>query len=730
MSTNKLYVAFLWHMHQPMYKDPTSGRYILPWVRLHSTKGYNDMLSILEGFPNVRQTFNVVPSLMKQMEDYVTGTATDDFLELSRKPADDLTNDERVFILWNFFAANWDTMVAPYPRYKELLEKRGRRTSYVELQDRQSAFSVTDMRDLQAWFNLTWFGYAAREKDPELQRLLQRRRGFSEDEKQLVLDKQMLLLRSLPQRYRQAQESGQIEISVSPFYHPILPLLCDMESAREALPHIRLPKEPFRYPQDARRQVADAIAYYERVFGRKPRGMWPSEGSVSTEAAGIMGEAGIRWIASDEEILLHTLKRKRLAELIYTPYALQFDGIHMNIVFRDRQLSDLIGFTYSKNDPDIAARDMVNHLRNIRSALNPKAGENLVSIILDGENAWEYYPDGGRQFLSRLYSLISASSEIEATTIGDYLEQHPPSTNLHQIFSGSWISHNFNIWIGRREDNMAWDALARTRRHLEQQQRNRSDIPAETWESAWDAIYTAEGSDWFWWYGDDFNSSFDSEFDRLFRSNLIQVYKLLGDPVPSFLTEPIVNIGAARPTEQPTSFIKPIIDGLITHFYEWVGAGSFDVRRSGGAMNISETAVSCIYWGFDLNTLFLRIDTGISPLDADFADTQIIIHIDATKRFRLKPIFSPIPNERKYLLIHENTGDDEWIAIGEDDRVSAEKVIECAVDFERLSITPGDEARLYITVHKKQLEIERWPRNGYLEFHAPGKDFEAEQWFV
>ncbi|UCD58821.1 MAG: glycoside hydrolase, partial [Candidatus Hydrogenedentota bacterium] len=416
---NKLFVAFLWHMHQPMYKDPISGTYTLPWVRLHSTKGYNDMLSILEGFPKIRQTFNVVPSLMMQIQEYASGEATDIFYEVSKKPAAELTVDERVFILQNFFAANWDTMVLIYPRYRELLEKRGRRIAHEELEERQAAFSDEDMRDLQVWFNLTWFGYAARDKDRELQQLFLKRGSFSEVEKQLVLEKQLGLLRSLLPRYKAAQDSGQIEVSASPFYHPILPLLCDFESAREALPEVKLPRERFRHPEDARQQVVSGMSYHERVFGRKPRGMWPSEGSVSVEAARIMADAGIRWIATDEEILLNTIRGKRRAELIYAPYRLQLDGVNLDMVFRDKSLSDLIGFSYSKNKPQSSAEDLVGHLRNIHSALEPTSGEHLVSIILDGENPWEYYTDGGRLFLSTLYSLLSQSDKIETTTIGD-----------------------------------------------------------------------------------------------------------------------------------------------------------------------------------------------------------------------------------------------------------------------------------------------------------------------
>lgn len=727
---NKLHVAFLWHMHQPMYKDPLSGKYILPWVRLHSTKGYNDMLSVLEGFPKIRQTFNLVPSLMTQIQEYAGGEASDTFYELSRKPADELSADERVFILKNFFAANWDTMVLIYPRYRDLLEKRGRRASPDELAERQRAFSIEDVRDLQVWFNLTWFGYAARDKDRELQQFFLKNRGFTEAEKLLVLEKQRQLIASILPRYRAAQESGQIEVSTTPFYHPILPLLCDFSAAREALPDVRLPQEQFKHPDDARRQVSAAVSYYESVFGRKPRGMWPAEGSVSPEAARIIGEAGIQWIATDEEILLNTIQRKRGAEVIYAPYRLQLDGVSLDIVFRDKNLSDLIGFSYSKSEPQSAAEDLVGHLRNIYLALGPNSGENLVSIILDGENAWEYYPDGGRLFLSKLYSLLSQRDEFDVTSVGQYLERFPPKMGLKRIYSGSWICHNFNIWIGRQEDNTAWDMLARTRRHLESELKRRTDLPLEVREAAWNEIYTAEGSDWFWWYGDDFSSAFDSEFDRLFRSHLMQVHRLLGEDIPAYLTEPIMNRGAARPTEQLTGLVNPILDGLVTHYYEWIAAGSFDVRKSGGAMNISETIVLRLYWGFNLKNLFFRIDTSANPLSAEMRDVRVTVHVEDTKRHRVNLVLPRAQNEKGNLVIEENIDGDDWKEVGVDDRIGVQKIIELGLSFSQLGLKPGDRAKFHVAVHKGRLEIERWPRNGYIECVVPGEDFEASMWFV
>jgi hypothetical protein len=416
--------------------------------------------------------------------------------------------------------------------------------------------------------------------------------------------------------------------------------------------------------------------------------------------------------------------------VIYAPYCLQLDGQSLYMIFRDKGLSDLIGFSYSKSGSEASAKDLVGHLNNIYRALGPTTGENLVSIILDGENPWEYYPDGGRSFLSTLYTLLSQSNNLVPTTVDEYLHQYPPKLGLKGLFSGSWINHNFNIWIGRREDNVAWDMLARTRAHLEKEQQKRNDLPPEVREAAWREIYAAEGSDWFWWYGDDFSSAYDHEFDRLFRSHLMQVHRLLGEDVPSYLTEPIVNIGAARPTEQPTGFINPKLDGLITHFYEWVAAGSFDVRKSGGAMNISETIISRIFWGFDLKNLFFRIDTTVSPLGAEMLETKIILHIENKRRLRVRLVPPSSPRENGELTIEEQAEEETWRELGRSDRLGVQKIIEFALYFDQLGLQTGDHLRFHVTVHKGRIEIERWPRSGYIEVSVPGEDFEGTMWFV
>ena len=300
-----LHIAFLWHMHQPMYKDPLTGVYTMPWVRLHSIKGYYDMISLLEEFPEAKMTFNVVPSLIIQINDYADGRARDVFWDRSMKPAADLSFDEKKFILDNFFMCNWGTMIQPHNRYYEILKKRGmRQLTEDEISHAVKTFSTQEYLDLQVWFNLAWFGYKAVEKDKALSELIKKDKNFTEDEKRYVLESQIRILKELLPTYKRFQDNGQVELTISPFYHPILPLVYDTDMASRCMPWAKLP-DRFHHPEDAEEQIRRGVALYKETFGRNPSGMWPSEGSVAPELIPCFQKEGIRWIATDEAILLN-----------------------------------------------------------------------------------------------------------------------------------------------------------------------------------------------------------------------------------------------------------------------------------------------------------------------------------------------------------------------------------------------------------------------------------------
>jgi len=538
MSESPLYIAFVWHMHQPFYKNLISGETTMPWVRLHAVKDYLDMVKILQDFPELHQTFNLVPSLIEQIEDIIDPDSKKDRpYELTLKKPKDLTEAEKLFILRNFFMANWDMMIKPFPRYFDLLVKRGRHFSPEEAPSVVKRFTAHDFSDLQLLFNLAWIDPVFRNKDDQLKELVKKGKYFSEEDKRLVLEKQIEIIREIVPTYKSMQESGKIEISVSPFCHPILPLLCDSDIAKISYPEIKLPKTNFRHPEDAKVQIDMAVNFYTERFGRPPKGMWPSEGSVSEETADLIAGAGIGWIATDEEILFKSFEKEKTREALYRPYILEGKQGELSLIFRDRALSDSIGFVYQSWDAENAAADLINRLHAIREKLPKAKNPYLVSIILDGENAWEFYPDDGRDFLTYLYKSITNDPALRPVTVSEYLNEFPPEVRLERLYPGSWINANFCIWIGHEEKNKAWEYLSEARSLLKDYEKQHPE--PEVLQKAWKEIYIAEGSDWNWWYGDDNSSANDEEFDRLFREHLANIYTLIGKKLPEYLSVPI-----------------------------------------------------------------------------------------------------------------------------------------------------------------------------------------------
>jgi alpha-amylase/alpha-mannosidase (GH57 family) len=728
-ANSPIYLSIVWHMHQPYYKDLVAGEYRLPWVRMHGIKDYFDMVSMLRGFPSIRQNFNLVPCLMEQIEDYTDNQAKDLFIDLSLKPADKLEKSERVAILYNFFFAEWENMIKPYPRYWHLLKKRGFQANEGQLEKVEKIFNLQDFLDLQVWFNLTWFDPYFQQNDAFLQKLIEKGEGFTEEEKGLLLQKQIEVMRKIVPEYRELSASGQVELSTTPFYHPILPLLCNTNRARDACPQIVLPRHQFMHPEDAQKQVEMAVAYHEKLFGAKPVGMWPSEGSVSEEVVPIIADAGIRWIATDEEILTCSLlpslvkKKKEKKDFLFQPYRVEVNGRELNILFRDHGLSDLIGFVYSRWNPEDAAKDFMHHIHQIRDAtiMNQKAP--LVTVILDGENAWEHYKNDGWDFFTELYTRLGNDPLIETTTVRDYLERFPPQQTLPRLHAGSWINHNFRVWIGHEEDNLSWDALYETREFLvrTEQEKNESLDPKKL-EMAWREIHIAEGSDWNWWYGDDHSSQNDKDFDELYRKHLANVYTLLGENPPDRLFLPIRREKPVEITSEITAFMHPTIDGLVTNYYEWIPAALYDVSTVGGTMHQADSLIRKIYYGFDLDTFYLRMDPTLNLDQKLFRELTFQIHFVEPQAVRIMVAFQK--GKLRAQLVR-GTEKPEDIAM-----VAYDKVIELGLLFSKLQVAIGDQVSFFVLVKRNDMELEKWPLGAYLSFRVPSKDFEAIMWSV
>src|SRR5687767_6971545 len=459
-------VALLWHMHQPLYQDLATGEHILPWVRLHGLKDYWGMVALLREFPTVRITFNLVPSMLVQLEAFAREEARDRHLEIGLKAADKLTEEERGFCVENFFHAHAPRMIAPYPRYAELLAKREAAGRGLSARGQAAHFSTDDLRDLQVWHKLAWIDPFYFE-DPRIQSLVEKGRGFTEHDKTTLRGVELELLRRVVPEYRAAADRGQVELSTSPFYHPILPLLCDTDVYLRTHPHSRMPREPFRHPEDAAEQLARAVTLHERLFGKRPDGLWPSEGSVSDAMVPLVVRAGFQWMATDEAILARTTGHEftrdahghvEQPELLYRPYRVGPAGESVACGFRDHALSDLIGFTYAGWSADAAADDFIRRLEQDGARNRARGGEEAtVFVILDGENAWEHYEGQGRPFLRALYGRLAAHQELRTVTMSEACTD--PREPLTSIFPGSWINGDFYIWIGHGDDHRAWAQL-------------------------------------------------------------------------------------------------------------------------------------------------------------------------------------------------------------------------------------------------------------------------------
>ncbi len=534
-------------MHQPLYKDRLSGLYLLPWVRLHAIKDYLDMPLILKEYPKIRQTFNLVPSLIEQLEDYAFHNAVDEQILLTEKDESDYTADDKVHILKESFHLNFERQVLRHRVYLDLYMRRQRLLKHGHTHQSiavSNEFSDQDYADMATWFNLAWFDPSWFDRLPELKKLLGQSRNFNQKQRKRIIEIQRTIIRDTVSVYKQLQDEGKIEITTSPYYHPILPLLIDSSTARLSQPFVSLPQRMFLHRQDAEAQLQQGLKFAENKLGAKPKGLWPSELSVSPQALELIAQQGIKWVVLDEGLLTRTLADAKIerdehgnlnsVDLICQPYRLRVGEEEINVIFREVVTSNEISFSYGSRPPEEAANALYMRLKHIQEKTGTWSREGIVAIALDGENCWETYELDGNPFLHHLYQLLSEDKTLNVSTVSDYLERNPATKELHNIHSGSWIGADFHVWIGDPQKNKAWDLLAATRDFFTAQ-RETGKHSEDVLVKAMEEIYTAEGSDWFWWFGEPNNSEHDHMFDLQFRVRLQNVYKLLGKPYPKEL---------------------------------------------------------------------------------------------------------------------------------------------------------------------------------------------------
>ena len=710
-------LALVWHLHQPSYRDPATGRFVLPWTRLHATKDYGDMVAALGAHPAVHVTFSLTPILLDQLDAIAAGTpeGEDPHLAVARTAPEALVRGQREFLLQEFFHVQRARMLDPHPRYRELsrraeAERRG-----------ETPLTAQEVRDLQTWFHLAWVDPTYRAVEP-IRSLWEQGRGFREEQKQALLAWGIALAGRVAPAYRAAQERGQVELATVPYHHPILPLLCDTDAPREVSPTISLPSPRSRAPEDAVGQVRAARKAHQARFGTPPAGVWPAEGAVNQEALAILEREGFRWAASDEETLRRALAASGDPRADDPAARLQAWSVEtgsgtaepISMIFRDRRLSDLIGFSYMHADPRDAAAGFVERVRETASAWRGE-GPPIVAVILDGENCWESYEDDGGPFLEELYGALGKAQGIAAVTVSEALESAPPRETLPHVPVGSWIRADLGIWVGHAEKNRAWTELHHAREALRSAPAR--GAAAERLDAAREALYAAEASDWFWWYGDDHPTAHAAEFDRLFRGHVTRVYSELGLSPPARLQKSLRDEGSGS-AASPAPYIRPRLDGRDSDFYEWRDAVRIDPAATSGSMHQTAGLVREVRYGIDERSLFVRV--GIDPAARDENAVLVIESAAADRVAAVVPLAGP------------PIGSPLWqgaSASGEGDGAYArDQYVEARLPFARFGVEPGDSLEWRLAVERAGRRVEAVPRDGSFRVERPRADRRLTHW--
>ncbi len=729
-----LHVAFVWHMHQPYYVDEGNGEYILPWVRLHATKDYLHMAEVLEDYPSVHATFNMVPSLVEQLLSYIDGAIRDRAWQVSLR--EQFSVEDKQFIDSIFFSSNRDVFICSYPRYWQLLRLREEAGGDLDL------LGETYWRDLVAWFNLAWIDPTWLQRDPALRALVAKGAHFTRADVATILEKHTELMAVTLTTYRRLQRRGQVELSVSPYYHPILPLLIDSNCATEPSPWMQLPGVRFQRKADALTQLREAIAYHEAVFERAPAGLWPSEGAVSQELVDLLAEVPeIRWVATDEAVLARSLgqtfERNGWGYLadprpLYQPYLARRGDGRVAVIFRDHYLSDRIGFMYKGMSGKQAAEDLMFRFVAIHEMVKDDPEPYLLPIILDGENCWEHYERNGEPFLRSLYEMLSNSDRVRTVTVSEFLNEFPPRKEISRLATGSWINGNLETWIGEDTQNRAWEYLARTREALAEVE-SRGDVQREKLEQARRCMMAAEGSDWFWWYYSHNVSDQDDLFDRLFRHNLAGVYRALDLPVPDWVGVPIISGLPKLTSRRPTGYVHPPLSEGDMSPAPWAGAGYISPKESTGAMQQGSSLLKRLYFGYDDQNLYLRVESH-SSLKGHVADVYVSrlegipstqVGAEPRRAVAVQASSSPsyemaIRPELRSIELSRWQEDVGWIRTEANLRLAVgEAVLEAAVPLGALGTGPGTTIGLSLVLFKDGLVVQRLPEEGEIVVELP-----------
>jgi alpha-amylase/alpha-mannosidase (GH57 family) len=689
-----LSVCFLWHFHQPQYQDLTSGTALLPWARLHCARNYTMMLQLLEEQPAAHVTINVTPVLAAQLDAYAHGRCRDEWLELASTPVTRLGMDQRMRLIALFFDVNRERVIEQDSRYRQLSLHRS---------EPIRTWSEQELLDLQCLFTRAWTCSSELRKRPGGEALLGKARDFTEEDRVALVHAQRDLVRDFLPRLAGLCRSGQVEVATSPYAHPILPLLSDTDIAR-VVQDTPLPHPAFRHPEDALQQLQLGKQYVEQLLQLPISGCWPSEGSVSPQAVAEIARAGFSWTATDEDILLRELPGEPRSTL-YRPYRAQTTAGDITMIFRDRALSDAIGFQYASMTTDDAVSEFMEHVRTVRERLDRPG---MLSIIMDGENAWEFYPGGGVPFLRNLYTALANESDVKLTTVGEALKGVSTS-DMPAFRPGSWIDGNFRVWIGGEEDNKAWGYLRNARDdwgHFTPEEQERSLL----------SMFAAEGSDWNWWYSRERTADTSVQFDDLYRRHLTNVYTQAGHPVPDQLLEPVLDSKPLAVAVEPTGLMSPRIDGGPVTYLDWASGRCFRPDSGGGAMNSGAPAVTSLRIGYSLSAMYLLV--------------QLTPEMAATEDLRVEVRLSSQVGPSRFVVQRDNGVITAWTEPPGDTVWALRKTLQIQLPFTTIRARRGERVTFTVLVSGGGRLVATIPVRGVMSMTLPDRDYELQHWEV
>lgn len=724
MNTKKINLAFIWHLHQPCYKDPESNVYMMPWVRLHAIKDYLNILKILDNHPNIKQTFNIVPLLLEQIEDYTKNHAHDLHSQLTISKIEDMDDIDKNFILNNFFDVNYSTMVFPNKRYFELYEKRQ------EIEDNINAFSDEEYSDILMWFNLVWHQNTITSNE-EIEAFIKKGENFTLEDRQRLIAIQRELMSEIIPAYKEKLQSNQIEIITSSYFHSIVPLTIDTNCAQKDIPKELLPKQ-YSYLEDTEEQIKKSIQKYEEIFNQKPKGFWPPEHAVSEQSIDLLKKLGFEWTLTDEGVLARTLDTTFERDFdgtlqnpyfLSTPYTIGEKSAKNNlkIIFNNTFFANLINFQYSNHNPQESALDLYQKIKSTQAKLQQSPDKHhLITIALDGENCWEHYKDNGKAFLNNLYELLENDKDLDINTVSGFFQKKEKQHYLTNLHSGTNVNANFQMWISDPIKNLAWEYLSNAKEDLIKFEQE--NIHPDLIKQAKKEFSIIQGSDWFWWFGEPNDSGKDEMFDYLFRAHLKQIYKILEKPYPQELENPL-EIVLEKKSFLPKAKIHPSINGILNPD-EWKNAGYIQIVQ--GALYNTEKLFNKMYFGYDDDNIYLRFDINnynFKKMQELNGSRELVLYFQNTNNNNCAPIrYRQMPEYQNAILNYKYTYELEipivagkikqpvlskalnnqlWeVCIHHSIELAFNQIIEVKIPFSELKINPQDKINMAVMTGK------------------------------